>query len=461
MTLLKRFMGWDIGSIRIAKNNSRRVVSSPQFRSLSWQLLLSYVGGMATVMLLSTIAEYQFVAYNLDRELDRQLAVLANAASHSLSAIEADPGNIKNRLPESVDNDGDLDLPWQDLREQDQTVEWFDVDGRRLQSMGKQVPLIPLIRQFYPVEQNGLRMLTIPVYRADSPQSDLRLRGYVRVSKTTEDIEHELHRLLAGLAVGDAIALILIGVTGWRWTQRSLQPIQRSMQQLQQFTADASHELRNPLTAIRTTVEAIQIHPERIHPADVEKLGAIASATDQMSKLVEDLLLLARSDANSLAPAIRGIPIPIDEILEDLVEFFGLEADAKNITLQTNWTGEVWVWGDAIQLRRLFTNLIENGLQYTPNGGKVKVSIEKSDTLVTILVEDTGIGIPAEQLSFVFDRFWRADRARSWREGGSGLGLAIARAIARAHGGDISVTSQVNVGTCFRICLPAISDRNL
>lgn len=117
--------------------------------------------------------------------------------------------------------------------------------------------------------------------------------------------------------------------------------------------------------------------------------------------------------------------------------------------------------GDAIQLRRLFTNLIENALQYTPDGGKVKVSIQKNDTFVNIIVEDTGIGIPADRLSFVFDRFWRADRARSWREGGSGLGLAIARAIARAHGGEISVTSQVNVGSCFRICLPAISERNL
>lgn len=336
MTLLKRFTGWGIGSTRIAKSSSKRVVSLPQFRSVSWQLLLSYVGGMATVMLLSTLAEYQFVAYNLDRELDRQLAVLANAASHSLSAIEAEPANIKNRLPESVDNDGDLDLPWQDLREQDQTVEWFDVSGRRLQSVGKRVPTFPLIQQFYTVEQNGVRMLTIPVYRADAPKTDYRLRGYVRVSDNTKDIEHELHRLLAGLAVGDTIALILIGATGWALTQRSLQPIQRSMQQLQQFTADASHELRNPLTALRTTIEAIQIHPERIHPADVEKLSAIASATDQMSKLVEDLLLLARSDANSLDPARRGIPIPIDEILEDLVEFSRLKLMPKILRCKQN-----------------------------------------------------------------------------------------------------------------------------
>lgn len=461
MILLKRFMGWGIGSTRTARSNSKRVVSSTQFRSLSWQLLLSYVGGMATVMLLSTIAQYQFVAYNLDRELDRQLTLLANAATHSLLAIETDPAAIKSRLPKSVDNDGDLDIPWQDLRSQDQTVEWFDVDGRRLQSVGKQVPTVPLKPQFHSIEHNRVRMLTIPVYLADSPQTDRRLRGYVRVSDNTKDVEHELHRLLAGLVVGDTIALILISGTGWRLTQRSLQPIQRSMQQLQQFTADASHELRNPLTAIRTTVEAIQIHPERIHPADAEKLATISSATDQMSKLVQDLLLLARSDANSVQPANTGIPIPIDEILEDLIEFFWPEADAKNILLHSNWTGEAWVRGDAIQLRRLFTNLIENALQYTPDGGKVKVSIQKSDTFVTIVVEDTGIGIASEQLSFVFDRFWRADRARSWREGGSGLGLAIARAIARAHGGEISVTSQVNVGTSFRICLPAISDRNL
>jgi two-component system OmpR family sensor kinase len=231
-----------------------------------------------------------------------------------------------------------------------------------------------------------------------------------------------------------------------------------SLTQLKQFTADASHELRNPLTAIRASIAVMQSHPERIHPADAEKLQAIASASTQMSQLVEDLLLLARMD--------RQIPdrqtwqvIALDELLEDLVTLYSDRAAEKHIDLTLKLDANANIQGDAPQLQRLFTNLIANGLQYTSAKGTVTVILNRHAAQAIVKVQDTGIGIAPDQLPHLFDRFWRADQARSHHDSGAGLGLAIAQAIAQRHGGEISVQSETGQGSTFTVRLPLISKR--
>jgi signal transduction histidine kinase len=183
---------------------------------------------------------------------------------------------------------------------------------------------------------------------------------------------------------------------------------------------------------------------------------AIASATNQMARLVEDLLLLARTDATTATPTQAWNAIPLEELLEDAIEFLEPKAEAKDISLKFNWKTSVSVMGDAAQLIRLFSNLVENALQYTPSGGVVTLSLRQIDKFAIVSVEDTGIGIDPEHLPLIFDRFWRADRARSYRSEGSGLGLAIGQAIAVRHGGDITVSSQLGVGSCFKVRLPVV-----
>ncbi|HBL13705.1 MAG TPA: two-component sensor histidine kinase, partial [Cyanobacteria bacterium UBA11162] len=226
---------------------------------------------------------------------------------------------------------------------------------------------------------------------------------------------------------------------------------------LKQFTADASHELRSPLTAIKASVEVMRNHPERIHPKDAKKLAAIASATAQMSHLAEDLLFLARTDATVLTSMGEQIPIPLNKVLQDLLELLEPFAQDKEINLESELLMSISVMGNEIQLTRLFANLLENAIQYTLPGGTVRVILAKQNRFAIVSVKDTGIGIEREHLPLVFDRFWRADKARSRREGGTGLGLAIAQAIAQRHGGKITVTSKVGVGSCFQVRLPMIS----
>ncbi len=427
------------------------------FQALSRRLLFSYLSVMVTIWGTSTIVVYHFLSYNLYQKLDREIVNLATAASHNLIAMQTDKKAIDTKIPRILDSDdGDLDIPWQDLRQNRQGVEWFDVKGRLLAKAGNTISQESFTANFNVSQYKKIRSITIPVYpRLTGGQK--KLVGYVRVSESTKELEKELDRLLLGFELGGIIVIILSSLGGWWLTGQSLQPIQQSFQQLKQFTADASHELRSPLTVIKTSVDVLMNYPEIIHPSHVNKLEGIVSATNQMTRLVEDLLLLARTDILTNTQRSEWIAIPLDELLEDLVELFELQALSKDIQLISEISTEVFVKGEVIQLKRLFSNLLQNALHYTPEGGSVIVSLVKLEHLVVITFQDTGIGIAPEHLTLIFDRFWRADQARSRREGGVGLGLAIVLAIATTHGGDISVTSEIGVGSCFQVRLPLFS----
>jgi signal transduction histidine kinase len=452
MTLSKRFTDWAIASSKHSNPRQTTHVSSPQFRALCLRILLSYLTTMTAVIGISTFVVYHLYTRSLYAQLGAQLDTLADAAAQNLPAILSNPIAVGRQTPHTVDNDGDLDLPWQDLKERDQSVEWFNPKRQMVGKAGRGLSTTPLVLEPQIRQENRLRRLTIPVYFAKQ-QGEQQLQGYVRVSTSTDEVEEDTWRLLQVLELGGAIAILLIAVTGGWLTQRSMQPVEHSVLKLQQFTADASHELRNPLTAIRTAVQVMQSHPDRIHPADEQKLAAIASATCQMSDLIEDLLLLARSDNLTTTAQIA---IPIDELLEDLVISLQPQAESKGITLTLHPAPEILVQAEAAQLRRMFSNLVENALQYTPKGGSVSVDLTVQGAIASVKVVDTGIGMTPDQISWAFHRFWRAEQARSQRETGTGLGLAIAEAIAQTHGGEITVASQVGVGTCFTVKLPLL-----
>lgn len=436
---------------------TRSASLSPRFKVLRWRLLLSSLGIIGMTLAMAGAAVYEFVAYSLIQKADNQLGVLADAAVHSLIDIENTPSLLSAQSPRPIDNDGDLDLPWQDLRQSQQSIEWFNVHKQLIGKSGADFPNLPLLDRtgtLYTLHRGkNWHMLTVPVYRAEKPQTPEFLQGYVRVSEPIAAIDEELHRLRWGLQWGGGVALLVSGMGSWWLMRQSLQPVEQSFQQLKQFTADASHELRNPLTAIRASVEVMQSHRERVHPSDQNKLDAIASATAQMSHLIEDLLWLARNEG-SLASLTPKTAIPLDELLEDLLDLYIPQAEQRQITLKFDLTANALVAGDAHELKRLFANLLTNALKYTPVHGAVTLtSMTKQDDVI-VSVQDTGIGIAPEQLSFVFDRFWRADQARSYHNEGAGLGLSIAQTIAQKHAGTITVQSRLGQGTCFQVRLP-------
>ena len=199
---------------------------------------------------------------------------------------------------------------------------------------------------------------------------------------------------------------------------------------------------------IKSNVSVALKYPDGTRSTDAEKFDAIASATNQMTHLTEDLLLLARTD--KVAVPDRQ-PINVTQGLEQLVELYQPQAQIKQITLRAYLVKSAFVLGDAAQLIRLFTNLIVNALHYTSEQGTVEVTLNRAGQSLVVDVNDTGVGIAPKHLERVFDRFWRADQSRSHWDGGSGLGLAIAQSIARSHGGTIAVISQAGVGSCFTV----------
>ncbi|MEQ8960250.1 MAG: ATP-binding protein, partial [Coleofasciculus sp. C2-GNP5-27] len=254
-----------------------------------------------------------------------------------------------------------------------------------------------------------------------------------------------------GLGVGVMMALALSGIGGIWLTRQAMQPIEQSFRRLQRFTSDASHELRSPLMAIKTNAAVALKYPEVMRELDAEKFHAIESASTQLTALTENLLQLARTDRKAFQ---KEELVNLRFLLEHLLDLYRLPAEAKQIHLQAQLQNELWVKGDTIQLTRLFTNLIDNALRYTPAGGVVKVQAERESDRLTVSVEDTGIGIAPEYIEHIFERFWRADQARSYQAGGFGLGLAIAQGIAQNHGGKITLTSELGRGSCFAVCLP-------
>ena len=450
LILLKQFMVLVIVS-KIFKKNA---VLSSQFQTLRWQLLGSSLTIMMVVNLISNFLVYEFFSRSLYQQIDQRLHILADSAAHSLEDIKKNHQSIQQPVKRRLDYDHDLDLSWQSLQQSDQSIEWFDAQQQFLGRSGKNTVPKPLILGFTTLSQSPpQRLLMIPVYDKKYPKSPYIL-GYIRVAESTEEVENLLRQLSWGFVIGEGITLIFIGAGGMWLTQQSLKPLEKSYQQLKQFTGDASHELRSPLTAIKTSVEVLQTHPERIHPQDIEKLASIVSATNQMSHLVEDLLLLARTDndLDLIHPDLAKIPL--EELLEDIVVFFEPQADKKSILVEMNCIKKVVVKGNSFQLQRLFSNFLDNAIKYTPIQGSVKIALDATEKWAMITIEDSGFGIDSQEIPFLFDRFWRSEQARSPQTQGTGLGLAIAQSIAQRHGGKITVKSVLEQGTCFTIFLP-------
>jgi two-component system, OmpR family, Ni(II)-sensor and/or redox sensor kinase NrsS len=279
--------------------------------------------------------------------------------------------------------------------------------------------------------------------------------GYLQIGRTLESFDGELARIRWILTIGFSITLVSVAASSWWLAGLAMQPIYRSYQQQQQFTADAAHELRSPLASLLATVEAIL----RLPLAEISNTSLMLQTVERqgrrLSHLITDLLLLSSLERDIEEKSFSSCYL--NDIISDLTEEFSELATAAGISLTSCIPeDEIYILGCESQLYRLVSNLIANSIQYTPAGGVVVVTLTSADRAVSIEVRDTGIGIdPAEQ-SRIFDRFYRINSDRSRKTGGIGLGLAICQAIVQLHKGQLSVKSNRDLGSVFTIRLPLI-----
>jgi heavy metal sensor kinase len=226
--------------------------------------------------------------------------------------------------------------------------------------------------------------------------------------------------------------------------------LEGSFKRMAEFTADASHELKTPICAMRGEAEVLLLR-ERKAEEYQDGLAHFIEQFDHLNQMINDLILLSKFDATQVE--LKTSPLRLDLLIEDLCHLFQVLAEQKNIALEIGLLEEVLVMGDKVRLQQLFTNLIDNAIKYTPKGS-VHVTVEKNENAAWVKIRDTGIGIPKEEQEKIFKRFYRMDKSRSRETGGVGLGLSIAEWIVRAHHGRIEVDSELNKGSTFTVYLP-------
>jgi heavy metal sensor kinase len=228
--------------------------------------------------------------------------------------------------------------------------------------------------------------------------------------------------------------------------------LEKAFLRQKEFTGDASHELRAPLSVIQAE-SSLALQRPRSAEEYQRSLEIITQETEHLASIVGQLLALARADAGKMSLNFRTINL--SDLMKDLCTEVEILCVEKTLSLKRKFPDGITVNGDTGSLRSLFQNILANAVRYTPEGGRIIVSLHREKTMVRVSIEDTGIGIPAEEQSQIFERFYRVDKARSRGEGGSGLGLAICRQIADNHGAAIEVESRPGKGSIFHIKLPA------
>ena len=446
---------------------------------LRWRLTAWYIFLLALIL----AGFSAFIFFNLSRNLHHELdAVLFSQGEQVLSSLDAENGKL--RL--------DLTLPLLPGT----YISLYDANGKLLDTnmpatLVANLPVKGLVAsQPETVRAQGgeWRVLLVPVKEQGHHPA------WLQVVRSREEIEDPLDRLLLLILIAIPLTLTVAAGGGIFLARRALTPIDqiaararrisatdlsqrlelphsndevghlaatldemldrldRTFQRQKQFTADASHELRTPLAVIRSQAEGVL---NRKHSRDEyrQALEIIRDQTEWMGNLVAKLLILARSDDGREQLELESLNLA--ELGEGVAaEFQGLAA-SKGLQLITTIKDPLMILGDQTRLTQLLANLVANAIKYTP-AGQIIISLERTGKWILLRVKDTGVGIPAEHLPHIFERFYRVDKARSRLEGGFGLGLSICDWIVRAHGGKIEVESTVGQGTTFKVWLPAL-----
>jgi OmpR-family two-component system manganese-sensing sensor histidine kinase len=472
------------------------------FQAMRRRLALWYTAVTAVLLLLFASGFYLYVRTTLVERVDDTLNHVVEIVERSL-VIEPSPRQVAPapaRLVPAPSLQVNVEASFRDnahtVEDDHIDLEWFGPDGTLLWSTLSEPLAVPLhvnpAGETVRASQEGvLRQMTERV------EAEGQVLGYLRVSHPWFEVTKPSRRLMVDLALGTSLMVGAVAAIGWLLSGIAMAPVRDSYQQLKQFTADASHELRNPIAVIQTNAQVALADPDPDVDTQQRQFQVIERLTRRLGRLVDDLLFLARQESGLLA--FTPSSIGLEGLLADVVEEQQVMATEKQLDLvyatplvevgsrpdagsrakassYGNTTATLAsaaqsttldqyhaliIGGDTSQLTRLFTNLIGNAVQYTPTGGQVTVQAKaikyQGQAWVQVTVQDTGIGMDADALAHVFDRFYRADPARH-RSGdqGTGLGLAIAKVIVETHRGHITLHSQPHQGTTVTVLLPRL-----
>lgn len=306
------------------------------------------------------------------------------------------------------------------------------------------------------IEDHTYRILNVPYPYNDEnilvkDKQQIKVKDVIAISIVDSELAM-LRRFMFIIITGQVIGMTAIILGSYYLARRALVPIRAAWEKQQQFVADASHELRTPLAVIKSNAELLLRRPEHTIELETIRITNVIRETMRMSKLVSTLFTLARADTNQIE--IETVSVNLNEVIAAVAEQFEPLAQIQGITLQVECSDTIWLVADQERLHQLFVILLDNALKYTCQSGCIQVICRKQSNIVLMQVRDTGCGIIASDLPYIFDRFFRGDKVRSRKNGGAGLGLSIAQWIVDKHKGKIWVESEVGTGTQVYVTLP-------
>lgn len=413
---------------------------------LRLRLTIWYVGTFGLIIVLLGSSLFVAISHQLSRQLDDSLtsATLNLVRAARIGEMEAIAAH--GRVIDAVD---ELNIPGRTLYLLDlqgnparpaKVDAWIRDAARQAASAGE------VTVQQETREDKSLR-LHARRFRLASGRELVAVAVADRVE--LEDRYADLITAFAGVALA---ALILVAAGGFLLVRKSTEPIERSMVYMQRFMADAAHELRTPITVLRTRTE-VALQQPRDAATYVSALRSIETEAHRLGEIVDSLLVLARADSGERQVERRRVFL--DDIVIDAADAARLVGKQKGVDVTVEEFEEAPIVGDAALIRQLVVILLDNALKFTDAGGLVRIRVSARDGLSTFVVEDTGIGIESDELPRAFQRFFRGDNARR-RTNGAGLGLSIASWIAAEHGADISLSSERGKGTTAVVSFPRI-----
>ena len=438
------------------------------FSLTRWRLAGWYASVMGLVLGIAGLGMYEAIAHAHRVTADRELESMAETLHQNLEATLVQPGRLEIASQQLLPNfclandncfsaaeppshhllNGVYQGNYYYIRVLDQSGSLIALAGLHLQGLPPPSKE-PSWQSLKDGEGNRYRQISLPLHTQD----DL-FWGYLQVGRSFKDFEDYLAAVRLIMGLGLPLTMLLVGAASWWLAGRAMRPIYQSYSQIQQFTADAAHELRTPLAAVRATVESVLRLPQLPETEARDTLQVIGRQNQRLTHLVSDLLLLSNLDRQTVKGQRQACHL--QDLVSDIEEELAALAIAKDVALTSVFLVNcpLQVVGDEEQLYRLALNVVTNSIHYTPAGGQVVITLERNDNQALIRVKDTGIGIAAEHQTKIFDRFYRVGGDRSRQTGGSGLGLSIAQAIAQAHNGGIQVQSELGKGSNFSIWLP-------
>jgi two-component system OmpR family sensor kinase len=467
----------------------------PIFESVRARLTAWYVSLLAAILVAVIALIYILLARALYTRIDDSLGAVSQVAATSLA----------NDLNEGQDTVDAARSTASELASRQYLVAIYDDRGRLLAEAGREDDIA-----IQPMPAADLRddepMFTTIVEADDlddrhrlamrrTPIPSFNVEYVVVVGTSLEPTDEELESLRGILAYVVPLSLIVAGIGGWFLAGRSLSPVvgmadrarqigvdnlserlpvanprdelgrlagtfnellarlERSLIQQREFMADASHELRTPVTTARTAASVALQQPSRAEAEYRETLAIIEQEATRLSRIVDDMFTLARADAGSYP--VRLVPMYLDEVVDEVVRAARVVASTREVTIDADSVHPAPLTGDEDLIRRLIVNVLDNAVRYAPSGSSVRVALDHAGDGYALSVSDHGPGIPSEAQARIFERFYRVEEARSrGRDGGAGLGLALAKWIARAHGGDVALAASSRMGSTFVITLP-------